>query len=230
MTFLHSELNLIESRAVELASRFLKNLHGTTMKKQRMEAFSDGVIAILITIMVLELKVPHDTSLTALIGLYPVFLSYVLSFIYIGIYWNNHHHLLQAIDKVNGRVLWANLHFLFWLSLIPFASGWMGENDFAQLTVTVYGAVLLLTAIAYFFLEQALVKHHGSRSILSAAVGAKTKEKMSMGLYLVGLIASIWLPWVGLGAYVLVALMWLVPDSRVEALVQENGKSHGSDL
>lgn len=186
------------------------------MEKGRLEAFSDGVIAIIITIMVLELKVPHGVDLAALRPLIPVFLSYVLSFIYLAIYWNNHHHLLQAVRKVNGRILWANLHLLFWLSLFPFATGWMGENHFAALPVALYGAVLLLAAIAYFILTQALISHHGKNSALASAVGRDFKGKVSIVLY----AAAIPLAFVNsrfAGAlYILVTVMWLIPDHRIE--------------
>jgi uncharacterized membrane protein len=186
------------------------------MSKGRMEAFSDGVIAILITIMVLELAVPHGAKVSALRPLVPVFLSYVLSFVFIGIYWNNHRHLLQATSHVDGRVLWANLHLLFWLSLIPFATGWMGENDFAAWPVAVYGAVLLLAAVAYFFLAQSLVALHGSESTLAKALGRDVKGKISMVIYLAAIPLTFLRPWLAYGLYVFVAVMWLVPDRRIE--------------
>lgn len=186
------------------------------MGKGRLEAFSDGVLAIIITIMVLELKVPHGANLAALRPLIPVFLSYVLSFIYIGIYWNNHHHLLQAVRHVNGRILWANLHLLFWLSLIPFVTGWMGENHFAALPIALYGTVLLLAAIAYFILSLALIAHHGKDSALAIALGRDFKGKISVVLYAVAILLSFVNSWVAFGLYVLVAIMWLIPDRRIE--------------
>lgn len=186
------------------------------MSRGRMEAFSDGVIAIIITIMVLELVVPHDASLTALLPLVPVFLSYVLSFIYIGIYWNNHHHLLQAVKQVDGRVLWANMHLLFWLSLIPFVTGWMGTNQFAAWPVALYGLILLLAAVAYFILARVLVSVHGRDSILATALGRDFKGKVSLVCY----AAAIPLAFVNTGLacalYVLVAVIWLIPDRRIE--------------
>ncbi len=189
------------------------------MSKGRLEAFSDGVIAILITIMVLELKIPHEADLTALRPLIPVFLSYVLSFIYLAIYWNNHHHLLQVVRHVNGTVLWANLHLLFWLSLLPFVTGWAGENLFAALPVAFYGAVLLLAAIAYFILTRALVACQGKDSPLAAALGRDFKGKISVVMY----AAAIPLAFVNTSLacllYVLVALMWLIPDRRLEKAV-----------
>lgn len=186
------------------------------MDKGRLEAFSDGVVAIIITIMVLELKVPHGVNLAALRPLIPVFLSYVLSFIYLAIYWNNHHHLLQAVRKVNGRILWANLHLLFWLSLFPFATGWMGENHFAALPVALYGAVLLLAGIAYFILTQALISHHGENSALASAVGRDFKGKVSVVLYAVAIPLAFVNSWFAGALYVLVAVMWLIPDRRIE--------------
>jgi len=186
------------------------------MSKGRLEAFSDGVIAILITIMVLELKAPQGVDFAALRELTPVFLSYVLSFVFLGIYWNNHHHLLQAAKQVNGSVLWANLHLLFWLSLTPFVTGWMGENDFARLPVAVYGAVMWMSGFAYYILAQTLVSLHGNDSLLATALGGKVKEITS----LVGYIVAIPLSFVSTGAsvaiYVFVVCMWLVPDKRIE--------------
>lgn len=186
------------------------------MHKGRMEAFSDGVLAIVITIMVLELKVPHVTDFGALRGLAPVFFSYVLSFLYLGIYWNNHHHLLQAAQRVNGAVLWANLHLLFWLSLFPFVTGWMGENHFAPPTVLLYGVVLFCAAIAYFILARSLVKLHGQTSPIAQAIGRDVKGKISVAVYLVAMCAALFVPWVSNALYTLVALMWLVPDRRIE--------------
>ena len=186
------------------------------MNKGRLEAFSDGVIAILITIMVLELTVPHGTDFTALRELIPVFLSYVLSFIFLGIYWNNHHHLFQIAKHVNGNVLWANLHLLFWLSLIPFATAWMGENDFAQLPIALYGVVLWMSGLAYYIVAQTLITLHGNDSLLATALGRKVKEIISLICYTLAIIFSFISPGVSLGIYVFVACMWLVPDKRVE--------------
>ena len=186
------------------------------MGKGRLEAFSDGVIAIIITIMVLELKVPHGDALEALLPLAPVLLSYVLSFIYVGIYWNNHHHLLHAVSDVSGRVLWANLHLLFWLSLIPFVTGWMGENHFAPWPVALYGVILLGAAIAYFILARSLVKLHGKESALAAALGADSKGKISMVVCLVAIPLAFVHPLLACALYVSVALTWLVPDRRIE--------------
>ena len=186
------------------------------MGKGRLEAFSDGVIAIIITIMVLELKVPHEPDLIALRPLIPVFLSYVLSFIYIGIYWNNHHHLLHASRHVNGNTLWANLHLLFWLSLIPFATAWMGENHFAALPVALYGTVLLLAAIAYFVLSRTLIASHGRDSTLAIAVGRDSKGKVSLVIYALAILLSFVNSWLACMLYVLVAIIWLIPDRRIE--------------
>ena len=186
------------------------------MSKGRMEAFSDGVIAIIITIMVLELTVPHEADLAALRPLIPTFLSYVLSFVYLGIYWNNHHHLLQAIKHVDGRVLWANLHLLFWLSLIPFVTGWMGENDFSAWPVALYGTVLLLAAVAHFILTRALLSIHGRDSVLATALGRDFKGKVSVVIYLVAIPFAFVNSWFAGALYVLVAVMWLIPDRRIE--------------
>lgn len=189
------------------------------MNKNRLEAFSDGVLAIVITIMVLEIKVPHGDQLEDLQPLIPVFLSYVLSFIYIGIYWNNHHHLLHTVTKVNGKLMWANLHLLFWLSLIPFSTGWMGENDFAAFPTAIYGVILLMCAIAYFILQRLILKSHGPNSILAKAVGKDTKGKLSPVLYLLAIGVS-WLdPAISEAIYVFVALMWLIPDLRIEKAI-----------
>jgi uncharacterized membrane protein len=181
-----------------------------------MEAFSDGVMAILITIMVLELKVPQSADVAVLRPLVPVFLSYVLSFVYLGIYWNNHHHLLQSIKHVDGRVLWANLHLLFWLSLIPFATGWVGENKFASLPVASYGTVLLFAAVAYFILTRALIALHGRDSVLSTVLGRDFKGKISMVAYLVAVPVAFLSSWLAFALYVLVASIWFVPDQRIE--------------
>ncbi len=186
------------------------------MAKARLEAFSDGVIAIIITIMVLELKVPHGDDWSAVQPLIPVFLTYVLSFIFLGIYWNNHHHLLQAADTVSGRVLWANLHLLFWLSLVPFVTGWMGENDFAQLPVALYGVVLWMSGLAYYILTQTLVAHHGRDSIISTALGRRVKEISSLVAYSVAILFAFVNTGISLAIYVLVAIMWLIPDTRIE--------------
>jgi uncharacterized membrane protein len=186
------------------------------MTKSRMEAFSDGVIAIIITIMVLQLKVPARADVESLFPVMPVFLSYVLSFIFLGIYWNNHHHMLQAVKLVNGRILWANLHLLFWLSLTPFVTSWMGENHFAAWPVALYGVVLLCASIAYFILAKALVSAHGRDSVLAAALGRDYKGKISIVLYLCAIPLSFIYSLVAGGIYVLVAIIWLVPDKRIE--------------
>lgn len=186
------------------------------MDKGRLEAFSDGVIAILITIMVLELKVPHEADIAALQPLIPVFLSYILSFIYLGIYWNNHHHLFQAVQQVKGHVLWANLHLLFWLSLIPFATGWTGENHFAAVPVALYGTVLLFAAIAYFILSRTLIAAQGKESMLATAIGRDFKGKVSVVIYALAILLSFLNAWAACLLYVLVAVMWLIPDRRLE--------------
>jgi len=190
------------------------------MGKGRLEAFSDGVIAIIITIMVLELKVPHGDTLESLTPLIPVFLSYVLSFVYVGIYWNNHHHMLQAAAKVSGSVLWANLHLLFWLSLFPFATGWMGENHFAPMPSALYGAVLLMAAIAYLVLQQTIIACEGTASILKSAVGGDWKGKLSPVAYLLAIASTFWVPWIAQLLYIFVALLWLLPDCRIEHALQ----------
>ena len=186
------------------------------MGKSRLEAFSDGVIAIIITIMVLELKVPQGGSIDALAPLIPVFLSYVLSFVYVGIYWNNHHHMLHTCHKVTGPMLWANLHLLFWLSLFPFATGWMGENHFAAAPSAVYGVVLLMAAVAYWVLQQIIIASQGRESLLKKAVGSDWKGKLSPLIYLIAIPTAFWSQWISQGLYVLVALIWLVPDRRIE--------------
>src|SRR5437879_5317750 len=190
------------------------------MTKNRMEAFSDGVIAIIITIMVLELKVPHGTDWGALLPLYPVFLSYVLSFVFLGIYWNNHHHLFQAVRSVDGRVLWANLHLLFWLSLIPFVTRWMGENHFAALPVALYGFILLAVACAYFILAHTLMAIHGKESTIARALGRDIKGKISVVIYALAIPLAAARPVLACGLYVLVAVIWLVPDRRIEHALQ----------
>jgi uncharacterized membrane protein len=189
------------------------------MENTRLEAFSDGVIAIIITIMVLELKVPHGDGIEALAPLFAVFLSYVLSFVYIGIYWNNHHHMLHTCTRVTGAILWANLHLLFWLSLIPFATGWMGENHFASAPAAIYGAVLLMAAIAYWILQQLIIASQGADSLLKKAVGADWKGKLSPVFYVIAIPAAFWSQWISIGLYVFVALMWLVPDRRIERVL-----------
>jgi len=186
------------------------------MHKGRLEAFSDGVIAVLITIMVLELKVPHGTDPDTLRPLVPIFLTYVLSFVFLGIYWNNHHHLLQATERIYGAILWANLHLLFWLSLVPFVTGWMGENHFASLPTAVYGAVLLMAGIAYTILQAAIIRHQGPHSKLAAAVGRGGKAKLSTVLYAAAIPLAFVNELIADGIYVFVALMWLVPDRRIE--------------
>jgi uncharacterized membrane protein len=190
------------------------------MHKGRMEAFSDGVIAIIITIMVLELKVPHGADLAALAPLAPVFLSYVLSFLYVAIYWNNHHHLLQAAKHVNGPILWANVHLLFWLSLFPFATGWMGENHFAPLPVAMYGVVLFAAAMAYALLVRVLLRHHEPGSTLHQAIGDDRKGKLSVVIYVAGTGLALWQPWLAFALYTAVALIWLVPDRRIEKALE----------
>jgi len=186
------------------------------MSKGRLEAFSDGVLAIIITIMVLELTVPHESALAALRPLLPKFLSYALSFIYVGIYWNNHHHLLQATKHVNGRVLWANLHLLFWLSLFPFVTAWMGENHFAAWPVALYGTILLCAAIAYTILTRALIALHGRDSVIAAAIGGDFKGWLSIACYVIAVPLAFVREWISCGLYMLVAAIWLVPDRRIE--------------
>ena len=190
------------------------------MGKGRLEAFSDGVIAIIITIMVLELKVPHQADMTALTALWPVFLSYVLSFVNVGIYWNHHHHLLHAVRQVSAGILWANLHLLFWLSLMPWATGWMGENHFAALPVALYGGVLAMCGVAYTILVLTIIAAHGQDSVLAQAIGRDFKGKASLVLYAAAIPAALWLhPGVAGALFVAVALMWLVPDMRIERRV-----------
>jgi uncharacterized membrane protein len=191
------------------------------MRSGRLEAFSDGVIAILITIMILELKVPHGVDLDALRPLLPTFLTYVLSYVYLGIYWNNHHHMLHLCESVDGRILWANLHLLFWLSLIPFTTGWMGQNHWAPLPVAAYGVVLLCAAISYIVLQAAIVRHQGSESRLRAAIGADFKGKVSMAGYAIAIASAFVVQQVSLVIYVAVALLWLVPDRRIERLLAD---------
>jgi uncharacterized membrane protein len=191
------------------------------MGKGRLEAFSDGVLAIIITIMVLELKVPHGDTLDSLRPLLPVYLSYVLSFVYVGIYWNNHHHLLHTVRTVTGGVLWANLHLLFWLSLLPFSTGWMGENHFAAMPSALYGLNLLLAAIAYYVLQLRIMHADGPDSLLARAVGGDWKGKLSPLLYLTAIVSTFWLPWVAQLLYVAAALLWLKPDTRIERVLRD---------
>jgi len=191
------------------------------MGKNRLEAFSDGVLAIILTIMVLELKVPHGDSFAALAELLPVFVSYALSFIYIAIYWNNHHHMLHAVKQVNGSILWANTHLLFWLSLVPFATAWMGENHFAARPVALYGVVLIMAANAYFLLSRCLIHYHGKDSLLGAALGDDFKGKVSIALYASAIALSFANRWLGFTLYWVVALIWLIPDRRIERVISE---------
>lgn len=191
------------------------------MNKSRMEAFSDGVLAIIITIMVLEIKVPHGKEFKDLVSLVPIFLSYLLSFIYVGIYWNNHHHMMQTVKSVTGNILWANLHLLFWLSLIPFVTGWVGENSFAQNPMALYGFVLLMAAIAYYILQLQIIKSHGNESVLAKAIGKDLKGKISPILYITAFIFSFTYAWISGVIYILVALIWLIPDKRIEKMMQE---------
>ncbi|TFH00882.1 MAG: DUF1211 domain-containing protein [Calditrichales bacterium] len=194
------------------------------MNINRLEAFSDGVLAIIITIMVLEMKVPHGDTIEAIIPLSPVFLSYLLSFVYIGIYWNNHHHLLKTSGKVTGPILWANLHLLFWLSLIPFATGWMGENHFAAAPAGVYGVILLMAAIAFWILQQFILASEGTDSLLKRALGTDWKGKISPILYAIGIGMVFFSQWISIGIYVLVALIWVIPDRRFERALKDKQK------
>ena len=191
------------------------------MGKGRLEAFSDGVIAIIITIMVLELKVPHEPTLAALAELIPIFLSYVLSFVYIGIYWNNHHHLFHITHSVNGRVLWANLHLLFWLSLVPFVTAWMGENHLATVPVALYGVVMDVSGLAYYILSRVLIAHLGQDSELAVAVGRDNKGILSLVIYTTGIIVAFFNTWIAFALYVVVAIMWFIPDPRIERSIKE---------
>jgi uncharacterized membrane protein len=186
------------------------------MGKTRLEAFSDGVLAIIITIMVLELKVPHGDSLATLKPLLPVFLAYVLSFIYIAIYWNNHHHLMHTVDHVSASILWANMHLLFWLSLIPFATAWMGENHFSAMPTALYGFILMMAGIAYWILQQAIIRSHGRDSLLAKAIGTDIKGYGSIVLYAIAIPLAFYQEWIADAIYVLVALFWLIPDRRIE--------------
>jgi TMEM175 potassium channel family protein len=191
------------------------------MRTERLEAFTDGVMAILITVMVLEFRVPRTAELLALFGMYPTFLSYLLSFVYLGIYWNNHHHMFAVSQHVDGSVLWANLHLLFWLSMVPFVTAWMGENSFAATPVAVYGVVLLMAAIAYFILQRRILHLDGPESVLATAVGKDLKGKISPVLYLVAIPSAFISPWIAGAFYVIVALMWIVPDRRIEAVAPD---------
>jgi len=189
------------------------------MRKNRLESFSDAVLAIIITIMVLEMKVPHGADIAALNPVLPVFLSYVLSFVYLAIYWNNHHHMLYATQHVTGAILWANLHLLFWLSLFPFVTGWMGENHFASAPIALYGIVLFMAAVAYFILQHAIISSQGPDSLLAKAVGRDLKGKLSPVLYGIAILTAFYKPWIAGSIYVFVALMWLIPDRRIERTV-----------
>jgi len=191
------------------------------MVKNRMEAFFDGVVAIIITIMVLEMKVPHGDDMETLSPLIPVLLSYVLSFIYLGIYWNNHHHMMHACERATGSMLWANLHLLFWLSLVPFTTGWMGENHFATLPVAAYGVVLLMAAVAYWILQQRIIASQGKGSVLKLAIGNDWKGRLSPVLYVVAIIVAFLSSWISMAIYILVALIWVVPDRRIERVLVE---------
>jgi uncharacterized membrane protein len=191
-------------------------MNSLKMGKSRVEAFSDGVLAVAITLMVLELKVPHGDDLSVLIPILPKFLGYILSFLYLGIYWNNHHHLFQASQNIKGSVLWANHHLLFWLTMIPFATGWLGEHHLSPIPIIVYGAVLLMSAIAYFILQKAIIAADGPESMLKKALASDWKGKLSPLGYSLAMLLAYWLPWVSLGIYLFMAFIWLVPDSRIE--------------
>ena len=188
------------------------------MEKDRVIAFSDGVIAVIITIMVLEMKVPHGDDPSALLPLVPVFVSYVLSYVYVGIYWNNHHHMLHATRTINGPILWANLHLLFWLSLVPFVTGWMGENHFAAIPVALYGVVLLMSAISYYLLSRCIIRHEGTDSMLGAAVGGDFKGKISVVLYVAAILLCFVNRWIAIVLYYFVAFLWFIPDRRIERM------------
>jgi len=196
------------------------------MGKGRLEAFSDGVLAIIITIMVLEMKVPHGDNLSDLKPLLPVFLSYILSFIYIGIYWNNHHHMLHVVHKVTGTILWTNTHLLFWLSLVPFATSWMGENNFSTWPVVLYGVILLMASIAYYFLAHSLINVHGKESTLATALGKDRKGIISSIIYVIGIGLSFIHPFIGFGMYVVVAVIWFLPDRRIEKKLEQTQDQH----
>ncbi|MFV5686115.1 TMEM175 family protein [Flavobacterium sp. GB2R13] len=192
------------------------------MNKNRLEAFSDGVLAIIITIMILEIKVPEGVNFSDLLPLFPKFISYVLSFVYVGIYWNNHHHMLQSVTKVNGKILWANLHLLFWLSLIPVSTGWMGEHNFAKATITLYGVILFFAAVAFWFLQNIIISTEGENSVLAKALGKNFKGKISNLLYLSAIGISFFYEIVAASIYVIVAIIWLVPDKRIEKVINSN--------
>jgi uncharacterized membrane protein len=194
------------------------------MKTTRLEAFSDGFLAIIITIMVLELKIPHGAGAESLEPLFAHFLSYLMSFVYLGIYWNNHHHMLHTVERATGGMLWANLHLLFWLSLVPVATGWMGENLLAKLPTALYGVILLMAAIAYSILQNVIIRVQGERSILAEAVGRDWKGKLSVLLYTAAIVVSYVRPWIADALYIIVAIMWLVPDRRIERLISASGK------
>jgi uncharacterized membrane protein len=196
------------------------------MGKGRLEAFSDGVLAIIITIMVLEIKVPHGDSFETLEPLFPVFLSYVLSFVNVGLYWNNHHHMLSTAKYVNGKVLWNNMHLLFWLSLVPFTSGWMGENHFTTIPVALYGFVLLMASIAYYFLAHSLIELHGKDSTLAVAIGKDVKGKVSAVIYFIAIPLTFVNAWIGMALYACVAAMWFIPDRRIENKVVHHNDEH----
>ena len=200
------------------------------MHKGRLEAFGDGVIAIIITIMVLELKVPHGDDFAALRPLLPVFLTYVLSFLYVGIYWNNHHHLLHSARRVSGGILWANLHLLFWLSLFPFATGWMGENHFTPMPTAIYGVVLLMAAVAYFILQLAIIAREGAQSLLATALGCDWKGRLSPVVYLLAIPLAFVNPWISNALYLGVALLWLIPDRRIERVLNESEENKSADM
>lgn len=195
------------------------------MERNRLEAFSDGVLAIIITIMVLELKIPHGTHLNALKPLFPVFLSYILSFIYLGIYWNNHHHMLYVTQKISGGILWANLHLLFWLSLIPFVTGWMGENHFASLPTALYGVILLMAAIAYRILERTIISQQGRNSLLAKLIGKDLKGEISLVIYIIAIPCAFFRSWIAGAFYILVAAIWLIPDQRIERALTDEDSS-----
>lgn len=192
------------------------------MNKNRLEAFSDGVLAIIITIMILEIKVPEGEHFSDLQALFPKFLSYILSFVYVGIYWNNHHHMLQSVTKVNGKILWANLHLLFWLSLIPVSTGWMGEHNFAKATITMYGIILFFAAIAFWILQNIIIATEGENSLLAKALGENFKGKISNILYLSAIVISFFYEIVAAFIYIIVAIVWLVPDKRIEKIINSN--------
>ncbi|RXR17298.1 DUF1211 domain-containing protein [Flavobacterium amnicola] len=192
------------------------------MNKNRLEAFSDGVLAIIITIMVLEIRTPDGTNFKSLLKLFPVFISYVLSFIYVGIYWNNHHHMMHTVKKVTGGILWANLHLLFWLSLIPFSTAWIGEHHFAAFPMLFYGFVLLMCALAYFILQHQIIKKHGNESLLAQAIGKDFKGKVSVVLYVLAILSTYYHEVISAVIYILVALMWLIPDKRIEKLLDND--------